>query len=76
MKKIALILATTLMLTSCTSSTFYGECIGYGEAEEPGLRYEYSTWNIIVGAIFFETIFVPVIIVLNDLKCPVSKKDK
>lgn len=75
MKKLALILAMALTFSACTSSTQYGECIGINDDENPALRYEYSAWNIIVGVIFVETIFVPALVVLNDLKCPVGKKN-
>ena len=72
MKK-SLLVAVCLILSSCTSKTEYGKCVGLNGKENPGLRYEYSAWNIGLGILFFTLILPPVFVVLDELKCPVEK---
>lgn len=74
MKKILLIAALAAALTGCTSTTQFGDCIGAGADEDPALRYKVNTWNVIVAILFVETIVVPVVVVLEESYCPVSKK--
>lgn len=61
-------------LTGCQGSTEYGKCIGLGEEEKPNLEYRASTRNIILSVLFIETIFVPVVVALNEVYCPVGEK--
>lgn len=72
MKK--LVLAMVLLFTGCTSSTPHGQCVGINGVEDPKLRYEYNATNIVIGVIFMEMVVPPVIVVLNELKCPVAVK--
>jgi hypothetical protein len=67
-------LLTVLSLTDCTSKTPYGDCVGINGQESPALKYEYSSKNAIVGIVFFEFVAPPVIVLLNELKCPVGNK--
>lgn len=64
------LIVSLLSLTACTNSTEYGECIGINDQENPALHYKYSAWNIALAIIFSETIFVPLIVIFDDLKCP------
>jgi hypothetical protein len=66
------ICAALLFATACESQRGGKNCIGIGEDKEPGVKYEYSTQNIVVGIIFVETIFVPAIVLLKDIRCPVE----
>lgn len=78
MKKLLLcsaVLALSLLTSACTTRTRYGDCIGVGDNPEPQLNYRFSAWNIAVGVVFSETIVVPIIVVVDELKCPVSKKN-
>lgn len=72
MSRYAAILA--LFLLGCETSRPEGRCIGAFEEKEPGMKYEYSTQNIVVGAILVETIIVPAIVVLKEIQCPLPRK--
>jgi hypothetical protein len=74
MKQIALLAVALMMLAGCTTSTPHGQCIGLNGTENPAKVYEYNATNIVVGVIFMETIFVPVIVALDELKCPIADK--
>ena len=69
-----LICLIMLSLVGCTSKNEHGECIGAFEDGKPEVQYKVSTWNVVLAALFIETIFVPVIVVLNQTKCPVGEK--
>jgi hypothetical protein len=71
-----LLLLAMLLVSGCTSSTPHGKCIGLNGDKDPSKIYEYSARNIIVGLVFIETIFVPVIVTLNELQCPIDNKGK
>jgi len=71
MKKLLLIIC--ILVTGCTSKTEFGPCIGINQEKKPDLRYEYSGWNIAMGVIFAELIAPPIVVVLNELQCPVEK---
>ena len=75
MKTIISILAC-FILAGCVSKTDFGPCIGVGDDENQELKYHVSTRNIIVGIIFVETIVVPVVVAVDEYKCPVAKKGK
>ncbi len=72
MKTLIVILA--LSLVGCTTKTEHGSCIGLNGKEDPTLNYNYSGWNIGMAILFSEMIVPPVIVVLDQLKCPTSKK--
>lgn len=71
-------LASLLLMTvtSCTYSTEYGECYGLlsENKKDPDLIYEFDGGNVFWGLIFSETLVVPLIVVLDALKCPVRHK--
>lgn len=68
-----LIVILMALVAGCSSKTEHGECIGVNGKKDPTLQYEFSTKNIIIGLIFSETIIVPVIVVMDQLECPISK---
>lgn len=73
MKKFMMLAMVAVMLSACTEATEFGECIGLNSAlEDPELIYEYNAFNIAVGIIFAETIVVPIVVLVDQLKCPVA----
>lgn len=63
-----------LFLSSCSSATQYGKCIGLNGKEDPKLEYKYNGWNIALGILFVEMVIPPVIVLIDELKCPVGSK--
>ena len=74
MKKLIIIMSVLFFLNGCTTSTSFGECIGINDTPNPNLVYKASYWNLFLAFVFSETIIVPVVVVLNNIKCPVSKQ--
>lgn len=77
MKKtlIALALLGTLLVSGCESSTAYGPCIGVSKDDaNPKLVYKLSTMNVVLGAVFFQTLFAPIIVLVSETYCPVGTK--
>jgi hypothetical protein len=68
------ILATLLLMAAvaCQSRTDFGECVGAFDDREPNLKYKVSTRNLVLSVIFFETIFVPAVVIVNETACPVG----
>lgn len=64
------LLPLVFVLTSCTASVKGEPCIGISDKEKPGIEYEVSKLNAILGVVFVETVFVPVNVVLYNWKCP------
>ncbi len=62
------------MLAGCTQRTEYGACVGINDAQDPALTYKVSVWNAFLGIFLVETIIVPLVVVIDDLYCPVNKK--
>jgi hypothetical protein len=62
------------LLAGCENSNIYGDCIGFGSDGDPTVVYETSFRNAIISIFFIETLFVPVVWVTTDAKCPVRKK--
>jgi hypothetical protein len=73
MIKVGIVLAA-LLSASCKSDTEYGECVGMLEERDPRLTYEPSVHNIVLAVVFVETIFVPVLVVLEEHSCPTGRK--
>jgi hypothetical protein len=67
--------AVVAAATACTSSTKYGDCIGVNDTQSQKLRYRTSTKNIVLAVIFLETIIVPIVVVADELSCPVGPRD-
>lgn len=71
---IIVMMICSLFMISCKSKTEYGNCIGALGTEKPELEYEYSMRNIILAVVFSEMIMPPILVTLNQYKCPVGMK--
>lgn len=78
MKKllIGIAIASALLLTGCTTETPYGNCIGIDDNKDPALIYKIDEWNVFLGIIFSESLIVPIIVIVDDLYCPIGKQVK
>ncbi len=74
MKKKFLVFSLMLcfLVSGCTTSTRCGECVGLNGTEKVGVVYKYNALNIALAIIFFETVFVPVVVALDCVKCPLE----
>lgn len=61
------------LLSGCISRTSFGPCIGILDERDPHLIYKASGWNIAMAIIFVETVFVPIIVVVDQTLCPTGK---
>jgi hypothetical protein len=62
-------------MSSCiTEKNEFGKCIGIGEDKDPKLTYKVSTTNVVIGIIFIELIFPPVLVVTDSFYCPTGVK--
>jgi hypothetical protein len=75
MKKILLIALAAVLLAGCTSRTEYGQCVGLSDDKDPALHYKVSIWNAFLSVVFVETIIVPIIVVVDEIECPVGKRE-
>ena len=73
MKKLSIAIVATLLLTGCEFERKGGKCVGITETKKPGIEYEISLQNVIVGAIFFQTVAAPLVVGLKAFECPVEK---
>lgn len=62
------------LLAGCTTRTQYGECVGIGDDKNPTLHYKADVWNVFLGIVFVETVIVPLVVVFDELECPVGVK--
>ena len=74
MKNLLMTLVLAMSFVGCTSSTVHGPCIGLISQDErdPELHYKYSIVNIVLAVVFSETLVVPLIVILDNLECPVG----
>ena len=72
--RMIIIMILVAMLAGCTSSTQYGDCVGVVDERDPNLVYKLSAQNMAVAIIFFELIAPPVIVLADELYCPVGVK--
>jgi predicted small secreted protein len=75
MKKLIALVLLVIMVAGCTFNTEHGSCIGIQEQENPKYRYQVPAWNVVAAVIFVETLFVPLVVLLSDFKCPMEKVD-
>ena len=75
MKKLILILTAAAFLSGCTGSTPHGPCVGAFEDRNPKKVYKLSIWNTFLGIVFIETLIVPIVVVSNQVICPIGDKD-
>jgi hypothetical protein len=71
-----ILLSLTVLLSGCQTRTKYGDCVGVSEHQSSKLQYKLSVRNTVVGIIFVETVFVPVVVLVNKTYCPVGPKVK
>jgi hypothetical protein len=62
-------------LVGCTDTTAFGACVGISDQPNPALLYKPSVRNIVIAIIFSETIIVPVVVIVNQLNCPIGKNE-
>ena len=74
MNKLIAVFLATMILTGCTSSNQFGPCIGAFDEEDPALRYKMETSNFVIGIVFFELIAPPIVVLLDEAKCPIGKR--
>jgi len=74
MKKFIVILLAAIMLSGCTSTTQFGQCIGIADDKNPELVYKLSVWNTFLAIVFSETIIVPIVVLVDETFCPVGTK--
>lgn len=55
--------------------TEHGKCLGLNGEKDPGLKYTYSTRNIVIGAVTFQSVVLPIYVALERLQCPTAKAD-
>lgn len=60
-------------MTGCMSKTDHGKCVGLDEPQDPALEYKLSARNILIGIIFIQLIVPPVLVVTDQLYCPIGK---
>ena len=72
--RMIIIMILVAMLVGCSSSTEYGQCVGVVDDRDPNLVYKLSAQNLAVAIIFFELIAPPVIVLADELYCPVGVK--
>jgi hypothetical protein len=74
MKNVFIIILAALFLAGCTTRTEHGPCVGLGDEKDPKLVYKVDVWNAFLGIIFVETIIVPLIVIVDEVYCPVANK--
>ncbi len=65
-----------LLLGGCTSETAFGPCIGGFDDRDPHLIYKVSGWNLAMAIVFIETIFVPIVVAVDETLCPIGRNEK
>lgn len=72
--RVAWLAVAALLAAGCTSKTDFGPCVGVTDDRDPSLTYKVNTLNVVIGVIFVETIIVPVVVLFDELTCPVDRK--
>jgi hypothetical protein len=75
--KIISISLLTIAIAGCQSVSTLPDgrnaaCVGINGVKDPQYVYNYSVRNIVLGIIFIELIIPPVIILFDELQCPVG----
>ena len=71
---IAFVLGFTMLFSGCTKNTVHGECIGITDKQDPKLEYAVEKGNVVIGAIFIETGWVPVNVLFWNFYCPIGAR--
>ncbi len=74
--KSAIVALFLLCLVGCESETAHGQCVGVSDDKDPNLTYKVSVRNAVLSVIFVELVFPPIVMLVNETYCPVSKKAK
>jgi hypothetical protein len=69
-----LLIVLILLAVGCTEKTAYGPCVGLNDKQDPSKIYKVDSNNLILGIVFFETVFVPVIVAVDELYCPIGDR--
>lgn len=72
--KFLLAILAVVVLSSCTSKTEFGPCIGAFDDKDPSLVYKASINNIVWGVLGWELIAPPIVVVVDQFHCPVGRK--
>lgn len=72
MKNLFVYFLAISLLAGCESSTEHGSCIGIQDEKDAGLQYKISVRNLVLGVVFFEMVFPPIVVGLNEFYCPVG----
>jgi hypothetical protein len=74
MKRIVLMIIFGFILSSCTTRTDYGPCVGIADEKDPNLTYKVSAWNLVIGIFFMGLVAPPVFVLVDEFYCPVGNK--
>lgn len=76
MRNLMIAMAMITCLSGCVTRTEYGSCKGVltQQEEDPGLRYEVRTRNVVLAAIFVTSVVWPLATASFWLYCPEGKK--
>ncbi len=74
MKKLLgiLVLSSFMATSGCELENSRGKCAGLADERVAGVQYDFSVRNAVLGVIFFETIFAPIVWVATATHCPVE----
>lgn len=76
MRKRFLATAALMFTMGCRTETEFGQCIGVQDDRSPMLVYEVPTRNIVLSAIFFQSVIGPALFFFADFRCPVARKQE
>lgn len=75
MSRLVALLVLLAVAAGCESRTEYGECVPVDQSHErPDLEYRISVRNAVLGVIFVEMIFPPIIVLAAATYCPTGPK--
>lgn len=73
--KFALLITILLTVSSCTSTTEFGECVGFDDEDRnPNLIYKVSVRNAFWSFLGIETIIAPILWATDFVYCPIGHK--
>jgi len=76
MKPLMLFLPLFILLSACTKNTEYGACVGLDDHQDKKYEYTLSKKNIVIGTLFFQTLWVPLNVTFWNLYCPTDLKEQ
>ena len=69
-------LLVALILNGCISETEHGKCVGISDEKDPDLIYKINSTNITIGILFMGLVAPPIIVLVDEIYCPVGKKTR